>query len=99
MYVQDAKVLTYDTQGLKKTSVVGIVEAKIMRRKRMSRKLDEQQLHDWARKIIFLLQNWEGNLTPLQIMQVIDRVDYIMRATQKRYRDKRVKQKLLKERE
>ena len=65
----------------------------------MSRKLDEQQLHDWARKIIFLLQNWEGNLTPLQIMQVIDRVDYIMRATQKRYRDKRVKQKLLKERE
>ena len=38
MYVQDAKVLTYDTQGLKKTSVVGIVEAKIMRRKRMSRK-------------------------------------------------------------
>ena len=37
MYVQDAKVLTYDTQGLKKTSVVGIVEAKIMRRKRVTK--------------------------------------------------------------
>ena len=57
----------------------------------MAKKLDEQQLHDWARKVIALLQSYEGNLTPLQVMQVIDRVDYIMRATQKRYRDKRSK--------
>ena len=57
----------------------------------MAKKLDEQQLHDWARKVIALLQSFEGNLTPLQVMQVIDRVDYIMRATQKRYRDKRNK--------
>ena len=57
----------------------------------MAKTLDEQHLHDWARKVIALLQNYEGNLTPLQVMQVIDRVDYIMRATQKRYRDKRSK--------
>ena len=65
----------------------------------MAKKLDEQQLHDWANKVIATLQSYEGNLTPLQVMQVIDRVDYIMRVTQKRYRDKRVRQKLLEERE
>ena len=53
MYVQDAKVLTYDTQGLKKTSVVGIVEAKIMRRKRMSRKLD-----DLNKRLVKRIKSW-----------------------------------------
>ena len=65
----------------------------------MAKKLDEHEIHDWAIKVIALLQSYEGNLTPLQVMQVIDRVDYIMRVTQKRYRDKRVRQKLLEERE
>ena len=57
----------------------------------MAKKLDEYQLHSLALKVIALLESKEGNLTPLQIMQVIDRVDYTMRATQKRYRDKRNK--------
>ena len=58
----------------------------------MAKKLDEHEIHDWAIKVIALLQSYEGNLTPLQVMQVIDRVDYTMRATQKRYRDKRNKE-------
>ena len=58
----------------------------------MAKKLHEHQLHSLALKVIALLESKEGNLTPLQIMQVIDRVDYTMRATQKRYRDKRNKE-------
>ena len=41
----------------------------------MAKKLDEHQLHGLANKLISFLQSKEGNLTVLQIMQVIDRAD------------------------
>ena len=61
----------------------------------MAKKLDEHQLHGLANKLISFLQSKEGNLTVLQIMQVIDRADYILRSTQKVYRNKRDKMRVL----
>ena len=59
----------------------------------MAKKLEEQDIHGHALSVLGLLRGYKTDLTPLQVMQVVDRVDYIMSATQKVYRDKRNKQR------
>ena len=65
----------------------------------MAEKLEEQALHNRALGVLrFVLgckvdgsKAWDT--TPLQVMQIIDRMDHIMSTTQKIYRDKRNKQR------